>query len=99
MAVRPEAVRAAIVLERRQEATMVKRERFVTHVTCPQCALNGSATWEEDESRNLETTIKSLSHGFKIGPDMEIYCADCGVKATIGRTLSRSEMKRPTTPK
>jgi len=35
MAVRPEAVRAAIVLERRQEATMVKRERFVTHVTCP----------------------------------------------------------------
>ena len=63
---------------------MVKRERFVTHVTCPQCALNGSATWEEDESGNLETTIKSLSHGFKIGPGIAIYCADCGIKATIG---------------
>jgi hypothetical protein len=40
-----------------------------------------------------------LSDGFKIGPATEIYCADCGVKATIGRTLSRSEMKRPATPK
>jgi|HubBroStandDraft_4_1064222.scaffolds.fasta_scaffold421374_2 hypothetical protein len=78
---------------------MAKREHFVTSVTCPQCALNGSATWEENERGNLETTIKSLSDGFKIGPATEIYCADCGVKATIGRTLSRSEMKRPTTPK
>jgi hypothetical protein len=71
---------------------MLKRERFVTPLTCPQCALNGSATWEEDESRNLETTIKSISHGFMIGPGMEIYCDSCGVKATFGRTLSRSEM-------
>jgi len=77
---------------------MAKRERFVTNVTCPECALNGSATWEEDESGNLKTTIKSLSHGFRIGPGTEIYCANCGVKAHIGRTLSRSEMKRPATP-
>ncbi len=48
---------------------MAKREHFVTHVTCPECALNGSATWEENESGNLETTVKSLSQGFKIGPD------------------------------
>ena len=44
---------------------MDKRERFVTSVTCPECALNGSATWEENESGNLETTIKSLPLGFK----------------------------------
>ena len=53
---------------------MDKRERFVTSVTCPECALNGSATWEENESGNLETTIKSLSHGFTVGPDNEIVC-------------------------
>jgi hypothetical protein len=70
-----------------------KRERFVTPVTCPECALNGSATWEESERRDLETTIKSLSEGFKIDRGAEIYCADCGVKANIGRTLKRSEVK------
>ena len=56
---------------------MVQRERFVTPLTCPQCALNGSATWEEDEGGNLETTIKSISRGFMIGPGTEIYCDDC----------------------
>jgi hypothetical protein len=71
---------------------MVKRERFVTPVTCPLCALNGTVTWEEDEGGHLETTIKSISHGFMMGPGTEIYCDDCGVKATFGRTLSRSEM-------
>jgi hypothetical protein len=45
--------------------------------------LNGSARWEENESGNLETTIKSLSHGFRIGPGTEIHCANCGVKARI----------------
>ena len=74
-----------------------KRERFVTPVTCPECALNGSANWEESERGDLETTIKSVSDGFRIEHGTEIYCTDCGVKATIGRTLSRSEMKRPTT--
>ena len=74
-----------------QKASMLKRERFVTPVTCPECALNGSATWEEDESRNLETRIKSISHGFMIGPGTEIYCYSCGVKAIFGRTLSLSE--------
>jgi hypothetical protein len=77
---------------------MAKRERFVTPVTCPECALNGSASWEEDEKGNLETTVKTLSSGFKIGPDAEIICAECGVKARIGRTLSRTE-KEPSTPK
>jgi hypothetical protein len=62
---------------------VAKRERFVTSVTCAECALNGAATWEENESGNLETTIKSLSHGFRIGPDNEIVCAECGVKARI----------------
>jgi len=70
-----------------------KRERFVTPVTCPQCALNGSATWEESERGDLETTMKSVSDGFRIDRGTEIYCADCGVKAIVGRTLSRSEMK------
>ena len=73
---------------------MAKRERFVTSVTCPECAQNGSATWEENQTGNLETTIKSLSQGFRIGPGTEIHCVSCGVKADIGRTLSRSEMKR-----
>jgi hypothetical protein len=75
---------------------MAKRERFVTPVTCPQCALNGCTTWEEEESRNLETRIKSISHGFMIGPGTEIYCDGCGVKAIFGRTLSRSEMTAST---
>jgi hypothetical protein len=75
----------ALLLKRwsNREAVVTKRERFVTAVTCPECALNGSATWEENESGNLETTIKSLSHGFRIGPDNEIVCAECGVKARI----------------
>jgi len=72
---------------------MAKRERFVTPVTCPQCAINGSATWEESERGDLETIIKGVSDGFRIGPDGEIYCVDCGVKAIIGQTLSRSEKK------
>jgi hypothetical protein len=62
---------------------VAKREHFVTSVTCPECALNGTATWEEDEKGNLETAIKSLSHGFRLGPDNEIVCADCGAKARI----------------
>jgi Zn ribbon nucleic-acid-binding protein len=76
-----------------KKKSKAKRERFVTPVTCPQCALNGSAAWEESERGNLETTIKSVSDGFRIDRGTEIYCADCGVKATIGRTLSRSETK------
>jgi len=44
---------------------MAKRERLVTPVTCPECALNGSATWEESERGNLETTIKTISDGFR----------------------------------
>jgi hypothetical protein len=55
-----------------QEAGLVKRERFVTSVTCPVCALNGSATWVENESVNLETTIWSLSYGFRICPGNEV---------------------------
>jgi hypothetical protein len=50
-----------------QEAIVHKRERFVIYVTCPVCALRGSATWEVNESENLEMTIKSLSHGFPRG--------------------------------
>jgi Zn ribbon nucleic-acid-binding protein len=65
-----------------------KRERFVTSVTCPECALTGSATWEENQSGNLETTIKCLSYGFRIGPDNEIICAECGVKARISGIAS-----------
>jgi hypothetical protein len=87
-----------MVQEHRQEAIMTKLEHFITPVTCPECALNGSATWEEDEKGNLKTTVKILSPGFSVGPDSEIRCAECGVKAQTGQTLSRSE-KRPTTPK
>jgi hypothetical protein len=76
-----------------REPVMTKREHFVTPVTCPQCALNGSATWEESERGDLETTLKGVSDGFRIDRGTEIYCNDCGVKAIVGRTLSRSEMK------
>jgi hypothetical protein len=77
-----------------RDATMLKRERFITHVTCPECALNGTVTWEESERGDLETAIKSVPDGFVIGADgREINCANCGVKATTGKTLSRSEMK------
>lgn len=71
---------------------MTKLERFITPVS-PECASNGSATWKEIERGDLETTIKSVSNGFRIGADGELYCADCGVKAIMGKTLSRSEMK------
>ena len=80
---RLEVVRASPVQCVGQEVVMAKRERFVTSVTCPVCALSGSATWEENESGNLETTIKNLSHGFRIGSGSEILCANCGVKARI----------------
>jgi len=72
---------------------MTKRELFITPVTCPECALNGSATWQESDRGDLETIVKGVTHGFRIGPDGEIYCADCGVKAITGKTLSRSETK------
>jgi hypothetical protein len=75
-----------------------KRERFTTPVTCPECALNGYATWEESERGDLVTTIKSVSDGFRIERNgTETYCAECGVKAKIGKSLSRSEMKDPGT--
>jgi hypothetical protein len=76
-----------------KKKSKTKREHFVTPVTCPECALNGSATWEESKRGDLETTIKSISDGFGIDRGTEIYCADCGVKANIGRTLKQSEMK------
>ena len=87
----------ALLLKRRSnwEAVVAKRERFVTSVTCPECALNGSATWEENESENLETTIKSLSHGFRIDPDNEIVCAECGVKARIIGIASGAKLGSP----
>jgi hypothetical protein len=89
-----EAVRAAIVQEHRARRRKPKRERFTTPVTCPECALNGSANWEESERGDLETTIKSVSDGFRIERSgTETYCAECGVKAKIGKSLSRSEMK------
>ena len=76
---------------------MAKREHFTTPLTCPECALNGSATWEEDEKGNLETTVKLLSPGFRVGPHSKIHCAECGVQAQTGQTLARSE-KGPATP-
>ena len=45
-----------------REPSKANLEGFVTSVTRPACALNCSAMWEENESGNLETTIKSLSH-------------------------------------
>jgi Zn ribbon nucleic-acid-binding protein len=72
-------VELKFLAERRaiEEALVAKREHFVTSVRCPECARDGSATWEENESGNLETAIK------RIGPDNEIVCAECGVKARI----------------
>src|ERR1700684_1044718 len=72
-----------------KKKSKTKREHFVTQVTCPECALNGSATWEESQRGNLETTIKSISDGFRINAGTEIYSAECGVKATIGKTCQR----------
>ena len=47
--------------------------------------INGSATWEEDEKGNLKTTVKILSSGLSVGPESEIRCAECGVKAQTHR--------------
>jgi hypothetical protein len=73
----------------------MKREHFVTPVTCPECALNGSAIWADTERGDLETKITRVSDGFRVGPDGEIYCAGCGVKAAAGKTLTHSETKSP----
>ena len=69
---------------------MTKHELFVTPVSCPECALNGAATW--GECGDLETTIERVTEGFRTSPDGEVYCAGCGVKAIAGKTLCRSEM-------
>jgi hypothetical protein len=49
----------------------------------PVCALNGSATQVEIEAGNTKPTIKSPVFGFRIDPDSEIQCANCGVTADI----------------
>jgi hypothetical protein len=66
---------------------MAKREQFITSLTRPECERTGFATWEENENPgDLETTLKSvLSDGFRIGPQGEIYCANCGVEAISGK--------------
>ena len=74
-------------------ASSVQTPVSYTHLDVYKRQLNGSATWEESERGDLETTIKSISDGFRIDRGNEIYCADCGVKANAGRTLKRSEMK------
>jgi Zn ribbon nucleic-acid-binding protein len=66
-----------------QEAVVHKRERFVMSVRCPVCALNGPATWKENEKESLDMTITSLSHGFRTSTDDEIRCANCGVNARV----------------
>jgi hypothetical protein len=66
-----------------QEAEMAKREQSVTLVTCPVCALNGSATQVEIEAGNTKPTIKSPVFGFRIDPDSEIQYANRGVTADI----------------
>jgi hypothetical protein len=79
---------------------LAKRERFVASVTCPQCALNGSATLEENGSG--KTTIISQSRGFRIGPGYEIICSECGVKARIIGIASgtkRGVSRRPCKPR
>jgi hypothetical protein len=66
---------------------MVKRERFVTPLTCPECALNGSANWEESERGDLETTIQDVSEGFSIGPDGEISLFERSFRQAILRRV------------
>jgi hypothetical protein len=66
-----------------KKKSKTKREHFVTPVPCPECALNGCATWEESKRGDLETTIKSISDGFGIDRGTEIYCADCGVRQIL----------------
>jgi hypothetical protein len=66
-----------------------KRKRFVTPVTCPQCVL---VVGREIKVEIWKRQSKGLSHGFKICPDTEIYCAEYGVEASpMGSSWPRSE--------
>jgi hypothetical protein len=67
----------------------MKRHAKLTEYTHP--AGGWGATWEE--RGDLQTTIEGLSAGFRSGADGEIFCGSCGVKAVVGKTLSRSETK------
>jgi hypothetical protein len=53
---------------------MTKPE-LITVVTCPECGQTGDG----------ETLLRSVSDGFRTGPDGEISSVDCGVEVITGQ--------------
>jgi hypothetical protein len=62
---------------------------YITRFRCPKCKKAGSAKWEENERVALPhsaqiASLTNLSHGFRSGPQNEIYCATCAVQVVTG---------------
>lgn len=62
---------------------------YITRFRCPKCKRAGSAKWEEAERIALPhgaqiAALTSLTHGFKSGPQNEIYCANCVAQVVTG---------------
>jgi hypothetical protein len=63
--------------------------RYITRFRCPKCKKAGTAQWEENERIALPhgaqiAALTSLTHGFKNGPQNEIFCTRCAAQVVAG---------------
>jgi hypothetical protein len=68
---------------------MPRSHSYVMRFRCPKCKKAGSAKWEENERLVLPrggqpSILKSLSDGFRAGPQNEIFCAMCTAQVVFG---------------
>jgi hypothetical protein len=69
---------------------MPRRHSYMMRFRCPKCHRAGTAKWEEHERLALPhsgqtSVLKSISDGFRAGPQHEITCAACNVRVVFGR--------------
>jgi hypothetical protein len=68
---------------------MPRRHSYTMRFRCPKCHRAGSAKWEEHERIALphgghSAILKSVSEGFRAGPQDEITCATCAARVVFG---------------
>jgi hypothetical protein len=68
---------------------MARHHTYITRFRCPKCKRAGTAQWEEAERIALPhgsqiSSLKSLSSGFRTGPQNGIFCATCAVQVVSG---------------